>query len=226
MCRYTYSEHAIKSAKNIIDYKIKRRGILLKKYNIRPFSYEHHDVMTTQSVLLHEARAAKYFWKQFSSLIPTYTKVFQGRQPGKKDVVNRLLDIGYHSLSQAISNIFKNQQRSTAIGVLHVAQDASSEPLVYDLMELFRADTVDTEVLRFLRLKKQTVKKLEQKDIGIFLHDVYARYEKKFYLKDFKQCHSYMYYMELQVLKFISTVNHAKVFKPIHLPSRHDTRCS
>jgi len=36
----------------------------------------------------------------------------------------------------------------------------------------------------------------------------------------------YRYYMELQVLKFIKAVNHGEVYKPLSLPTRHDTRCS
>ena len=93
-------------------------------------------------------------------------------------------------------------------------------------MELFRSDIVDAEVLRVLRLKKQPSIELTQKDIVIFIHNLNKRFEKSYFLRDFKQCQTYRYYLELQLVKFIKAINHKEVFVPLTLPTRHDTRCS
>lgn len=111
-----------------------------------------------------------------------------------------------------------------ALGLLHVARKSDSSPLAYDLVELFRADTVDAEVLRFLRLKKKPLVTAD-KEIAHFLHEINERIERPHYLKDFCRCHSYRYYMEVQMLKFIAAVNHGKPFEPVHLPARHEGRC-
>ncbi len=121
--------------------------------------------------------------------------------------------------------MLEQQEISPALGLLHVARNADSAPLAYDLVEMFRADIVDAEVLRFLRLKKKVLTTVEQRDIGHFLHEVNERLQRQHYLRDFKMCHVYRYYMELQILKFIKAVNHGEIFEPLHLPTRHDTRC-
>lgn len=141
------------------------------------------------------------------------------------DIANRLLDIGYHHITAIVKKLLDGHDISAALGILHSARAADSAPLAYDLVELFRADIIDTEVLRFLHLKKKPLVMPTQQDIAHFLHEVNERLERKHYLKDFKMCHSYRYYMELQVLKFIKAVNHKQAFVPLYLPTRHDVRC-
>jgi CRISPR-associated endonuclease Cas1 len=176
-------------------------------------------------LLLYEARAAKHFWKQYKILIPAWT-LFPGRRARAKDVANSLLDIGYHHLANVVKKILEEHDVTLAPALFHVAHREKSAPLVYDLMELFRADIVDTEVLKYLRLKRVPLGTLEQKNISHFIYRLNKRLEKKYFLTDFKQCHTYRYYMELQIIKFIKAVNHKEVFQPIHLPQRHDTRCA
>lgn len=176
-----------------------------------------------QEVLLAEARAAKQYWTALESLLPEWAH-FEGRQPRRADIANQLLDIGYHHLTNKVRNILDERDVSPAMGILHAAHGASSAPLAYDLVELFRADVVDAETVRFLRMKKKP-QKFEQKYIPIFLKSTNKRLEKRHYLKNFKQCHTYSYYMELQILKFIAAVNHRTTFEPIHLPMRHESRC-
>ena len=52
--------------------------------------------------------------------------------------------------------ILEKYDVSPALGILHVARASKSAPLAYDLVEMFRADIVETEVLKFLRIKKTT----------------------------------------------------------------------
>ena len=111
------------------------------------------------------------------------------------------------------------------LGIFHIARNSDSQPLAYDLVEMFRSDIVDAEVLRFLRLKKKKPEKINDQ-ISHFLYEINKKLDKKFYLKDFHRCHSYKYYMEVQILKFIKAVNHKQIFEPITLPQRHENRCS
>jgi CRISPR-associated endonuclease Cas1 len=175
-------------------------------------------------VLLYEAHAAKQYWKFFRTLLPAWTN-FSHREPHYGDITNRLLDIGYHHLGTCVEKIFTTHEASTALGLLHVAQKSDSTPIVYDLMELFRADVIDMTVLTFLRQKKKPILRLGQKDIAHFIYEVRQRLAYLHYLKDFKQCHPYNYYLELQIVKFMKAVNHRELFQPMELPDRHDTRC-
>ena len=175
--------------------------------------------------MLAEGRASKVFWKKFSSLMPILFG-FNARKVKSSDIANRLLDIGYHHITSVVKQIFEKYDISSALGILHTAHSSNSAPLAYDIVEMFRADIVETETLKFLRMKKKQIEKLNQKDISVFLSRVNRRLDRRYFLNEFKQCHTYRYYMELQILKFIKAVNHKEIFYPIHLPSRHDTRCS
>lgn len=223
MCAYLHSPHRIESAHKIVAMKIAREGALLRRYG-RKAGLAASDAQTIEDVLLWEARAAKHFWKEFRALLPLYPD-FEGRSVRAQDPVNRLLDIGYHHLAGSIQKILTRLEIPTALGIIHAPHAADSAPLVYDLMELFRADTINTELLRFLRLKKKRIDVVDQTIIGHFLHEVNERMDRMYYLRDFHACQSYRYYMELQILKFISAVNHRQTFSPVELPTRHDSRC-
>lgn len=105
MSSYKHSEHAVSSAQVLIDTKIHRRSVLLKKYRRPVYILKTKTSFSTGTdVFLHEARASKYFWKQFSILIPEWTE-FQGRKPRTHDITNQLLDIGYHHIANKVHKI-------------------------------------------------------------------------------------------------------------------------
>jgi CRISPR-associated endonuclease Cas1 len=225
MSEYSQSPFALQSAQVIIEAKIRHRSALLARYK-QPRSVKSlHRAESAQDILLYEARAAKQFWAAYRMLLPEWV-AFTTRKPRSKDSTNVLLDIGYHHLTNKIIKKLAEKDITTALGLLHKPRTASSAPLAYDLVELFRADIVDAEVLSFLRLKKKPIVQLTQKDIAHFLQRVNKRLLRKHYLRDFKQCHTYEYYMDLQLIKFIKAINHNEVFKPLWLPRRHDSRCA
>lgn len=213
------------TARIIIEVKVKRRRILLNKYNIKLKNTPFTQIESLEDLFLYEARNAKQFWRNFKCLLPNWSD-FSNRKSHSKDATNKLLDIGYHHLSNEVKKILVKYNIPPEIGIMHVAKNNSDTPLVYDLMEMFRGDVVDEEVLHFLRLKKVTFNKVEPKDVSKFIVRIKKKLNRKYYLKDFKQCHTYRYYMELQILKFIKSVNHQVSFDPIDLPVRHDSRCS
>jgi CRISPR-associated endonuclease Cas1 len=223
LCAYKNSPLSLETAKKIIDVKITRQNTLLKKYHRAVIQTNIHRKNSLGEILLEEARVAKSFWKEFKRLLPAYCD-FLGRKPRSSDIANKLLDIGYHHLMNVVMGILNKYKVPSDIALFHVARNSDSKPLIYDLVEMFRSDIVEAEVLRFLRLKKKKLIKIE-KEIPHFLHEVNKRLEKKYYLKDFRMCHTYRYYMEVQVLKFIKAVNKRQIFESMGLPARHDNRC-
>ncbi|OGZ74101.1 MAG: CRISPR-associated endonuclease Cas1 [Candidatus Staskawiczbacteria bacterium RIFCSPLOWO2_01_FULL_38_12b] len=143
------------SAEKVLNLKNQRRELMLKKYGALLSHIRLKNYHTSQKIMLAEGCAAQLFWKQFSLLLPVWCN-FRARNPGSNDIVNRLLDIGYHHITSVVKKILEKYDVSPALGILHVARASKSAPLAYDLVEMFRADIVETEVLKFLRIKKTT----------------------------------------------------------------------
>ncbi|MEI6864133.1 MAG: CRISPR-associated endonuclease Cas1 [Candidatus Adlerbacteria bacterium] len=221
---YRTTPLALLSAKELLEIKDSRRTHLLKKYKLDIPHRAYTGADTYERILLCEARNAKVFWEAYATLLPVWCASFK-RKPHGPDVVNKLLDVGYHHLATKLEKIIGEKHISSSLALIHRAQSATSKPLIYDLMELFRADTVDFVLLKYLRLKKKPITNA-QEHIGHFLAEVNATMDIPHYLRDFKQCHAYRYYMELQVVKFIKAVNRREVFEPLLLPRRHDSRCA
>src|SRR6266481_859315 len=223
MCAYKHSPEALESAKNIIGKKIERESAFLRRNHKAAFIPNFSTAAHLKDLLLVEARAAHHFWRAYKDLLPEWT-LFAGRVQRGNDVVNRLLDVGYHHLTTIVRTYLKERDVPTSLALLHVPRESTSDPLVYDLVELFRADIVDTELLRFMNLKKEPISEVDS-EIPHFLHELNERLAHLHYLASFCQCHTYRYYMELQMLAFIYAVNHKKRFVPIRIPDRHDSRC-
>ena len=225
MSDYQHSDVAITSASHIINHKVSREHALLRHFRKTaiPSMASPADIASTTALLLFEARSAKSFWNIFKELLPAHTK-FPGRTPDGADPVNKLLDIGFHHITNIVKKYLTERDVSCALGLIHRARSSTSAPLAYDLVELFRADTVDSEVLRFFRLKKKPLASVDD-EIAHFLYELNQRLEARHYISTFKQCHTYEYYIELQILHFIRAVNHNEVFVPLMLPDRHDSRC-
>jgi CRISPR-associated endonuclease Cas1 len=223
MSNYKHSSLAFVSAREILRLKIEREALLLRRYKRPAYTPVFPETGIVADLLVIEARAAHHFWHEFASLVPEANN-FNGRIQHGADTANRLLDIGFHHVMNVIKKFLVNREVPPDLGLLHSAHRMTSDPLVYDLIELFRADIVDTEVLRFLRLKKRKVIDVND-EIPHFVHELNQRLNRLHYLAQFKQCHTYKYYMEVQILHFIHAVNHKEIFIPIHLPARHDMRC-
>ncbi len=222
MARYSNHPYALASAEHIIRAKMASQCRLTKC--VFPIYKSPKD---TSTLLLTEARLARQYWKQYAKLLPAWTN-FSGRKPhsGTSDITNTLLDIGYHYLNKKVNYLLKTHDISAAVGLFHVAKTDKSTPLVYDLMELFRVDVVDREVLHYCRLKKKPVTILTPQEISYFLSRIKRRLGRKVYLVSFHQCHSYEYAMELQILHFMKAVHDLEIFHPFHIPTRHDSRCA
>lgn len=221
---YRQNPYCLVSAEQIMNIKNRRRELLLSRYAVPLPHMRLEGNSTAQRIMLSEGRASKLYWKKFAALLPVWCN-FRARKPGSDDMVNHLLDIGYRRITVAVRKILEKYNVPPALGIIHVARKTNSAPLAYDLVEMFRADVVEMEVLKFFRMKKRPMEILKPQDIAIFLNRINRRLSRRYYIKSFKQCQAYQYYMELQILKLIKAVNHGEVFEPIHLPFRHDIRC-
>jgi CRISPR-associated endonuclease Cas1 len=224
MSAYKNSPLALESAKALIGKKIDRESALLARYHRQPATIRVASAISLQEVLLAEARAARHFWREFGALLPRGL-AFSGRVIHGSDPVNRILDIGYHHLTGLVAKTLAKCGITPELGLLHVAHAATSAPLAYDLVELFRADIVDAEALRFFRLKKRVPPEIRPDDVARFIARANKRLDRRHYLRAFKGCRSYRYYMELQILKFERAVDRGEAFAPADLPTRHDARC-
>lgn len=223
MFRYKESENSLSSALEIIKHKTERERALLRHFSVDSEPEPIPRDLTTESILLYEARSAHSFWTGFRRLLDRQPN-FTGRVPGGEDPCNTLLDIGFHHLTTIVRELLAKHDVSPAPGILHVAHRAAAAPLAYDLVELFRADVVDAEVARYFRLKKKPVSDISD-EISRFVYELNKRLDRPHYIQTFSQCHTYRYYMELQILHFIRAVHENKVFVPLSLPDRHDSRC-
>lgn len=220
ICAYKHTPTALASAEQIILHKVRQQFNVLKRVSPPPPVFR-----SMQDILLYEGRCAQVYWRAYKKLLPAWVG-FHGRKTKGIDITNVLLNLGYHHLNTHVNKLCAIHNISTALGLLHVAKTEKSKPLVYDLMELFRADLVDREVLRYLRLKKKPVMAMTSREIGRLLRSINTRMEKKVYIRTFKQCHTYHYYMELQLLSFMKAVREQRVFRPIVTPQRHESRCA
>ncbi|MEI9966722.1 MAG: CRISPR-associated endonuclease Cas1 [Candidatus Moraniibacteriota bacterium] len=223
IAEYKHTELCFETSKNIIFYKIRRQNALLSRYQ-QPLFAGPWKAETLEHLLLLEARAAKHFWNRFSLLVGERYQFFARIQHGQ-NIVNKLLDIGYHHLTNKVRGLLAEQKTPMEIGLFHRAHRATATPLAYDLVELFRSDFVDREVLKFLRLKKRPLQEIDQASVRKLLFRINKRFEKSVYLKAFHQCHSLGYYMTLQIVHCIAAINHKMVFHPLVLPDRHEDRC-
>lgn len=222
MAKYMWSKEGLISAQHIIQRKIDEQNYFTKIATHISAS----EAITKEKLLLIEARAAKAYWKKYTLQLPKWT-LFKGRKPHSEDMVNKLLDIGYHVLANKLEKLIKKHAISSALAVLHVPHSEKSKPLVYDLMELFRVHVVDEEVITFLHRKKRPLAfPLSQHEVRKFITQINKKCERKLYIRELKQCHTYNYYIELQLLHYIHAVNHKKIFIPFHAPKRHENRCS
>lgn len=120
---------------------------------------------TKQELLLIEARAAKIYWKQFANLVVTRAE-WRGRRDNSQPIV-ALLNIGYHHVSKVIEKTLVASGLDPGIGFLHQYR-RGRDPLVYDMMELFRP-AVDITLLGFVRRRKTPLVEIDDATIAKFV---------------------------------------------------------
>jgi CRISPR-associated endonuclease Cas1 len=217
--------YCIEFCKTILKQKIKNQFSVVggRKYSTK-FLDEIEKENQIQNLLLIEARAAKFYWKFFREKIKLDYN-FKTRDYKNKDIVNQLLNIGYHYLVSRLEKTFIELEIPTEIGFFHKAQTKKSKPLIYDHMEWLRPMIVDKNIIIFLNKKKKPVISLSQKDISKFLSKIKKGFEINYYHKKLTYCLNLDYFTKLVLLNFIESVNKESFFKPTFPSLRHENRC-
>jgi CRISPR-associated endonuclease Cas1 len=219
------TKRGLETVKVIIDQKIRYQYQVISKSRLADkYSEEIKKVSTNQELLLVEARAAKEYWGYVRQKIENKV-VWSARIPHNGDVVNQLLDIGYHYLTGHVLKIFQEVDMPTEIGMYHKAQSKHAHPLVYDFIEWLRPITVDRVLLVFVGKKKKMFESIQNKDIGMFVQNIKQVFEKKLYNKKLTYCITLDYWVKLIILELESAINHDTVFEPLFPSMRHETRC-
>lgn len=177
-----------------------------------------------QDLLLLEARAGKEYWKKFGLLLNNKA-VWVGRSTHMPDVINNLLDIGYHYLVNYLVRIFKECDTPTELGILHKAQSKNAKPFIYDFMEWLRPFVVDKNLITFLRKKKNQLQEIEESDIKKFLFLIKKNLNKDFYNRKLKYCIGLDYWIKLLVLEIRGAISQNREIQLFFPSLRHETRC-
>lgn len=212
-------------AKTLLAQKIKYQcAVLGARKDSMVFVDQVKHASDIASLLLIEARAARLYWKKIGKKIQAKA-VWFGRQAGRKDPVNQLLDIGYHYLTQKTINICQEINLPTELGIFHKAQGPKVHPLVYDFIEPWRPIMVDEVLLKVIGKKKQPIDTVDGKLIAYFIVRIKKKAEAHFFHKQLDYCITLDYWVRLLLLAFMSCVHLGKQYRPIFPSLRHESRC-
>lgn len=96
-----------------------------------------------------EGAAAALYWRSFAELIPAPWQFGKRQAHPAPDPINALLSLGYTLLYQATAGLIQARGLNAHLGMLHFP-GGDHLALASDLMEVFRAYTVDACVLKLL----------------------------------------------------------------------------
>lgn len=225
LLEYRVSEHRVVALQTLLREKIARQATAARRYKKQFVPPKVLQETNEKKLLLIEARYARMYWSAFAQALPKWC-AWKGRVPHGTDVANKLLDIGYHTLSLIIQKKCEALDIPTEVGLLHRAQSAKAHPLVYDLMEPFRVHVVDEVLMTFFHMKKHPIVRVDQTIVQEFLHEVYAILHRQYYHRKRRVCISFSYWIDLVLLEVRGAVSSQRKFKPLWTPLRHETRCN
>jgi len=217
--------YALDLAKTLLSQKIEYQFAILGERKVaQPFLDEISGAQEIQKILLIEARAARSYWRKFGTRIATKA-VWLGREAHQKDIMNQLLNIGYHYLAQKFVNICQEINLPTELGIFHKAQSAKAHPLIYDFMEIMRPIIVDDILLKMLHRKKLPIAKIDAKEISHFVYRMKQKGGAKYFHKKLGYCIELNYWIRLLLLEFMGSVRSRTSYHPLFPSLRHESRC-
>jgi len=209
----------------LLIQKIKYQfSVMGKREESTTFLKEIFEECDIQKIMLVEARAARVYWNFYKEKIGSKV-VWKGRVPHQKDVVNELLDIGYHYLSNHIRKICEEIDFPTEIGFFHKAQSKNAHPFVYDFMEWLRPIVVDEVLLVVITKKKKMVEHVDKKLIKFFVSRMKIKLDSYVYHRELKYCITFNYWIRLILLSLMHSINTYRKYKPLFPSLRHESRC-
>ena len=165
MACFCDSEQQMAFAKETIQTKLLRQRQVLLQYGKRVNSFCLADAVqklsacaamtgsarTVDTLMGIEGTGARAYFGAFSALLDDSLWHWKGRRQRRaQDPVNALLNYGYAFLEGEVRVAAAASGLDGRIGFLH-ANNGRKDSLIYDLMELFRAEVTDRFVLTLLR---------------------------------------------------------------------------
>ena len=217
----------IKNQVNLIKYFHKyhkgKSAVLSAKYEdiIPKFKIILSDVKSLAakadyriSLVSLEARSAELYWDYVRELISDDVE-FSGRErKGAADLVNCLLNYGYSILYARIWQMVLFRKLNPTISVIHVEQ-LGKPTLVYDIIELFRAQAVDRVVISLVQ-KREPLKiqdgYLDKETKKLLVQNVTERINRheKYRNKEIRLCDI----INLQVKEIADYIENGTKYKP------------
>ncbi len=128
--------------------RIERKIALTKAYTPTGDNY-------AADLMAMEAQAALSYWAYIRVLLADDGIDFERREhQGATDLLNSLLNYGYSILYTRVWKTLLSAKLNPSIGILHSPQ-AGKPTLVFDVVEIFRAQMVDRVVISLIQKKKE-----------------------------------------------------------------------
>lgn len=224
-------EICLQYSKVIVDCKVHNSKVMLQRWNrflmdwmfseniplykqlddIRERIKKCPDINSLRGL---EWTAARYYFQWFGNLLaPHFQFKWRNRRP-PKDPANAMLSLWYTLLAQTIQMILEIHRVNVYIWFYHQPKDLRTL-LVLDLMEMFRAWTVDDIVLRLVLNKKITPDmfiideddesrpcNMDDEALRIFIWAYYNAMFKEQDSVDYENDFKKLKYIELEIEKF------------------------
>src|SRR3989338_865379 len=241
---YRHTSALLSTAKNIISNKCHNCACLLRrllryhrKYPNREYviqkalSYNKtiaqeittDSVDSSRKILLLEARAAHLYWEAVETLIYSNDDAWKRTYPHAKDPYNIAFNIGYTFLARKIREEIVFSKRSEEIGIFHIERN-NHDPLVYDIMELYRQPVVDSVVVALFTKKKQAHNEISAVDIARLIKKLEQQWERPVMYRG--KCFPIREMVSFELHHFATCIEQATPWHPELYPWGHNWNCN
>lgn len=187
----------------------------VEKIIVRIKSLETGDLASfRQKIMSYEATSATVYWEYVRELIQDDIDGFYSRvKQGATDLVNSMLNYGYAILYPRIWQAALRYQLNPYMGFVHYADGNAN--LVFDMIELFRAQAVDRVVISLIQ-KKETLGvkngKLDDSTKKKLTASVLERLNRKERYRG--EMRSFVEIIDAQFRELIATMSTGNAFRP------------
>lgn len=240
--RYRDTPAALAAAAALIARKCRNSAALLDKFRPYQRRYPERATALEQSIrrlavikgraarvssgrsalFLLEAHAARAYWAGVQNLVARHDPAWKRQYPHARDPVNLLLNTGYTFLARWVREAIQAAGLLPEVGFFH-AIAAGREPLVYDLMELFRQPVVDAVVLPILTKKKRPVARLSERDMRRAVAHFHEQWERPFWYRG--QCLPLWQIAEREAVSLARAMLGGRPWAPYRHPWGHGWTC-
>lgn len=167
-----------------------------------------------KKLMAYEATSAAVYWEYVRELIQDDIDGFYSRvKQGATDLVNSMLNYGYAILYPRIWQAALRNQLNPYLGFVHHAEGNAN--LVFDMIELFRAQAVDRVVITLIQ-KKETLGvrdgKLDDSTKRKLVSSILERLNRKEKYRG--EARSFVEIIDAQFRELVVTLSSGNAFRP------------